>query len=52
MKHFNEKRPQTSHGGFEARQKSLQNSLRQMSSKIDNKNKENNDILNHFDYKY
>jgi hypothetical protein len=33
----NSKRPQTSYGGISARQKSLQNSLRQMSSKIEDK---------------
>jgi len=42
LQQVNDKRPQTSYGGLSARQKSLHNSLRQKSSKIDNK-KGNND---------
>ena len=35
FQHVNSKRPQTSYGGLSARQKSLQNSIRQISSKND-----------------
>ena len=41
----NSKRPQTSYGGLSARQKSLQNSLRQLSSKYDDR-QENNYHIN------
>lgn len=42
----NSKRPQTSYGGISARQKSLQNSLRQKSSKIEDKKEKENNIFN------
>jgi len=37
LQQVNDKRPQTSYGGLSERKKSMQNNLRQMSSKVDNK---------------
>jgi hypothetical protein len=48
MQQVNEKRPQTSYGGITARQKSLQNSLRQMSSKVENKDNKQGEMQNPF----
>jgi len=42
LKKVNSQRPQTSYGGLSERQKSLQLSLRQIGSKLEN-NKKNND---------
>jgi hypothetical protein len=55
----NSKRPQTSYGGLSARQKSLQKSLRQKSSKVSGTEKiddmfpmaQNSDIYTNLEYK-
>jgi hypothetical protein len=51
MQLVNEKRPQTSYGGITARQKSLQNSLRQKSSKVENKDNKQGELENPFGIK-
>lgn len=51
MQLVNEKRPQTSYGGISARQKSLQNSLRQKSSKIESIEGKKSDLSNPFGIK-
>jgi len=46
LKKVNSQRPQTSYGGLSERQKNLQLSLRQISSKLENKRKKEEEANN------